>query len=158
MLPLDEWVAVIVPVAQTLGWLAREKTIRPGVQVSGSFTTGHKHGCEWCVILPQTTVSFPGSFIIQPPTSLCPFKHKIVQVLTNLVEPWQVRLPLLHEMVPCGKFREKVLEEEERCHYLPLRTKTFQTVEIYLTNGSGQLLSFLDGAVNVVLHFRRRTP
>lgn len=157
----DEWVAITVPVAQTLGWLTREKTTRPGVQISGSFTTSHKHGYEWCVILPQTTVSFPGSFIIQPPTSLCPCKHKIVQVLTNLVEPWQVgdqRLPLLHEMVPYGKFRETILEEKERCHYLPLRTKTFQTVEIYLTNGIGQLLSFLDGTVNVVLHFRRRTP
>ena len=38
---------------------------------------------------------------MQPPTSLCPCKHKIVQVLTNLVEPWQVgdqRLPQLHEI------------------------------------------------------------
>ena len=65
----DEWVAITVPVAQTLGWLTRKKTIRPGVQMSGSLTTSHKHGYEWCVILPQMTVSFPGNFIIQPPTS-----------------------------------------------------------------------------------------
>ena len=132
----DEWVAITVPVAQTLGWFTREKTMRPGVQMSGSFTTSHKHGYEWRVILPQTTVSFPGNFTIQPPTFLCPCKHKIVQLLTNLVEPWQVgdqRLPLLHEMVPYRNFRETILEEKERCHYLPLRTKTFQTVEIYLT-------------------------
>ena len=103
----DEWVTITVPVAQTLGWLTREKRIRPGVQMSGSLTTSHKHGDEWCVILPQTTLSFPGNFIIQPPTFLCPCKHKIVQVLTNLVEPWQVgdqRLPLLHEMVPLTPF------------------------------------------------------
>ena len=82
-------------------------------------------------------------------------------MLTNLVEPWQVgeqRLPLLHKMVPRGQFRETMLEEREQCQYLPLRTKIFQTVEIYLTNGCGQLLSFLDGIVNVVLHFRRQAP
>ena len=60
----DEWVAITVPVVQPLGWLTREKTIRPGVQMSGSFTTSRKHGHEWCVILPQTTVSFPGNFTI----------------------------------------------------------------------------------------------
>ena len=114
----EEWVVGLHhAVYKTLGWLTREKTIRPGVQMSGSLTKSHKHGYEWCVILPQTTVSFPGNFTIQPPTSLCPCKHNIVQVLTNLVEPWQVgdeRLPLLHEMVPCGKFRETILEEKER--------------------------------------------
>ena len=37
-------------------------------------------------------------------------------MLTNLVEPWQVgdqRLPLLHEMVLRGQFRETLLEERE---------------------------------------------
>ena len=136
----DEWVAITVPVAQTLAWLTMEKTIIPRVQMSGSFTTSHKHGHEWCVILPQTTVSFPGNFTIQPPTSLCPCKHKIVQVLTNLVEPWQVgdqRSPLLHEMVPYGKFRETILEEKERCHYLPLRQKLFKPLKSIYQNGIG---------------------
>ena len=40
--------------------------------MSGSLTTSYKDGYDWCVILPQTTVSFPGNFIIQPPTSLSP--------------------------------------------------------------------------------------
>ena len=60
-------------------------------------------------------------------------------------------------MVPNGTFRETVLEEKEHVFYLPLRTKIFQTVEIYLTGGCDQRLSFLDGIVNVVLHFRRRS-
>ena len=157
----DEWIAVTVSVAQALGWLTSEKTVRPGVQMNTLLTTTFKHGYEWCVILPQTSINFPGNFIIPSSISLCPCKLKLVQVLTNLVEPWQVgeqRLPLLHEMVPRGQFRETILEEREQCQYLPLRTKIFQTVEIYLTNGCGQLLSFLDGIVNVVLHFRRRAP
>ena len=112
--------------------------------MNASLTTSHKHAYEWCVILPQTSVSFPENFNIQRPTSLCPCKHKIVQAFTNLVEPWQVgdqRLPLLHEIVPYGKFQETILQEKERCHYLPLRTQTFQTIEIYLTNAIGPLLS-----------------
>ena len=67
-----------------------------------------------------------------------------MQAFTNLVEPWQVgdqRLPLLHEIVPYGKFQETILQEKKQCHYLPLRTQTFQTIEIYLTNAIGQLLS-----------------
>ena len=66
------------------------------------------------------------------------------------------RLPFLQEVVPNGTFRETLLEEKEHVVYLPFRTKIFQTVEIYLTGGCGQWLSFLDGIVNVVLHFRRR--
>ena len=63
------------------------------------------------------------------------------------------RLPLLHEMVPRGKFRETILEEREQCQYFPLRTKIFQTVQVHLTNGCGRLLSFLDRIVKVVLTF-----
>ena len=139
----------------------KRENSQTGVQMNTSLTTTYKHGYEWCVILPQTSINFPGNFIIPSSISLCPCKLKLVQVLTNLVEPWQVgeqRLPPLHEMVPRGQFRETILEEREQCHYLPLRTKIFQTVELYLTNGCGQLLSFLDGIVNVVLHFRRRAP
>ena len=47
---LHLFLPITVPVAQTLGWLTREKTMRPGVQMSGSLTTSHKHGYEWCVI------------------------------------------------------------------------------------------------------------
>ena len=81
-----EWIAITVSVAQALGWLTSEKTVRPGVQINTSLTTTYKHGYEWCVILPQTSINFPGNFIIPSSISLCPCKLKIVQVLTNLVE------------------------------------------------------------------------
>ena len=56
-----------------------------------------------------------------------------------------------------GSFRQTVMEQPEHIIYLPLRTKTFQTIDIYLTSGCGQPISFQGGTVNVVLHFRRRT-
>lgn len=63
------------------------------------------------------------------------------------------RLSLFNEMVPNGKFRETLLEEKEHVLYLPMRTKISQTIEIYLTGGCGQQISFLDGTVDVILHF-----
>ena len=67
------------------------------------------------------------------------------------------QLHLLHEMAPRGMFGDTIIEEAKHISYFPLRTKIFQTIEIYLTTGCGQLLSFQGGIVNVTLHFRRRT-
>ena len=80
-----------------------------------------------------------------------------MRVHTSLIEPRQVgekRLQLLHEMVPHGLFRETLMEEPSWVNYSPLRAKTFQTIDIYLISGCGQLLSFQGGIVNVTLHFR----
>lgn len=110
-------------------------------------------------ILPAgTSITYPGIYILSPSLSLCSCKQRLVQVQTNLVEPWQVgdkRLPLLHEMIPLGNFRETLRKEREHIVYLPLRTKIFQT--IYLRSGYGQTRAFLDGIGSIVLHFRRRS-
>lgn len=92
-----------------------------------------------------------------------PFAHleTLLLVQTNLVEHWQVsdkRLPLLHEMAPNSKFRETLLEEKDHVLYLPLHTKIFQTIEIYLTSGCGEQIPFLDRIVNMVLHFQKLLP
>ena len=159
---LEEEIMFTVSTARALGWITDQHTVKPGIRLNKeiSLIPIDKFGHDWCVIPPQTSITFPGLFAIPFSLSLCPCKQTLLQVQTNLVEPWQVgdkRLPLLHEMVPNGTFRETVLEEKEHVVYLPLRTKIFQTVEIYLTGGCGQRLSFLDGIVNVVLHFRRRS-
>ena len=157
----DIWMMVTSPVAQALGWITSENKIRlystMGLKINPSLTPNY--GYEWCVLPLGTSITFSGTFVIPLTVSLCHCKHSIVQVQTNQIEPRQVgekRLHLLHEMVPRGLFRETVLEEPKHIHYLPLRTKTFQTIDIYLTSGCGQLLSFQGGIVNVTLHFRRR--
>ena len=84
----------------------------------------------------------------------------MVQVQTNFIEPRQVseeQLHLSHEMVPREMFGDTIIEEVKHIRYFPLRTKIFQTIEIYLTSSCGQLLSFQGGIVNVTFHFRRRT-
>ena len=168
----DEWnitltsedvrIMVTTSVAQGLGWITSKNKIRRmntiGLKMNPRMVPNY--GYEWCVLPLHTSITFPGTFLIPLTVSLCRCKHRVVQVQTNLIESRQVgekRLSLLHEMVPHGLFRETIMEEPEHVIYLPLRTKTFQTIDIYLTSGCDQPISFQGGTVNVVLHFRRRT-
>ena len=108
----------------------------------------------------RNSITFRGTYEIPKTVSLCRCKHRVVQVHTNLNEPWQVGdtpLSLLHEMVPHGSLRQTVMEQPEHIIFLPLRTKKVQTIYIYLKSGCGQPISFQGGTVNDVLHFRRRT-
>ena len=128
--------------------------------MNAALTLERKYGHDWFISPAGTSITNPGVYIFPPSLLLCSCKQRLVQVQTNLVEPWRVgdkRLPLLHEMIPLGSFRETLLEEREHIVYRPLRTKIFQTIEIYLTSGYGQTPAFLDGIVSVVLHFRHRS-
>ena len=154
----DIWIMVATQVAQALGWITNEKKIRQSGMYG--FKIHSDLGYELCVLPLHSSITFPGTFLIPLTVSFCRCRHRVVQVQTNLIEPRQVgekRLQLLHEMVPHGMFRETLLEEPGYINYLPLRTKTFQTIDIYLTSSCGKLLSFQGGIVNVTLHFRRRT-
>ena len=160
----EEWMFVAKPVAQALGWITQENKVRESTMFALKIysTLGQipTYGYEWCALPLRYSFTFPGTFLIPFTVSLCHCTHRVVQVQTNLIEPHQVgekQLHLLYEMVPHGRFRDTLMEEATHISYFPLRTKTFQTVEIYLTSGCGKLLSFQGGIVNVTLHFRRRT-
>ena len=108
---LNEWFIITASVAESVGWITEDHIIRPSVclDMNVSLNPTPKFGYDWCIIPPNVTITFPRQFTILPSVLLCPCKHKVIQVQTNLEEPWQVgdkRLPMLHEMVPCGMFRE----------------------------------------------------
>jgi len=158
----DIWIMVATPVAQGLGWITSENKILQsdllGLKIHSSSEGMPVLEYHWCVLPLQSSISFSGTFLVPSSVSLCHCRHKVVQVQTNLIEPRQVgekRLQLLHEMVPNGLFREMLMEEPGRVNYFLSQTKTFQTIDIYLTSGCGELLSFQGGIVNVTLHFRR---
>ena len=149
--PSDVWIMVAAPVTQLLGLISSENKPRQentmGVKMNPSLA--NDFGYMWCVPPLRT-------FLIPQTVSLCRCKHRLVQVHTNLIEPWQVgnkKLHLLHRMVPYGSFQQTIMEQPEHLIYLPLRTKTFQTIDIYLTSGCKQPISFQGGTANVVLHF-----
>lgn len=159
----DTWIMVSTPIAQALGWITGESKIcrsdLSGLKIASNLIGNPTSVKEWCVLPRRSSITFSGTFLIPSSISLCSCRHKVVQVQTNIIESRQVgdkRLQLLHEMVPRGMFREMLMEEPRRVNYLPLRTKTFQTIDIYLTSGCGELLSFHGGIVNVTLHFKRR--
>ena len=81
-----------------------ESKIRPAVyfNMKVSITQRDKYRYDWCVRPLQTNIIFPASFNNSLSVSLCPCKKTLLQVQTNLVEPWQVsdkHVPLLHEIV-----------------------------------------------------------
>jgi len=140
------WVMVATAVAQGLRWVTNENKIRQSalyeLKIHSSVRTMPGSEYEWCVLSRRSSVTFSDTFIIPSGVSFGHCRHTVVQVQTSLIEPRQVaekRLPLLHEMVAHGLFRETLLEEPGRINYFPLRAKTFQTIDIYLTSVCGQL-------------------
>lgn len=101
---LDERILITALTARALGWITDESKIRPAVyfNMKVSITQRDKYGYDWCVRPLQTNIILPASFNISLSVSLCPCKKTLLQVQTNLVEPWQVsdkHVPLLYEIV-----------------------------------------------------------
>ena len=63
--------------------------------------------------------------------------------------------PLLRSVPVAGSDGEMVLYEPRIVDYLPLRFKTLQQVEVYLTTDIGELVQFQQGKVSVTLHIRK---
>ena len=81
---------------------------------------------------------------------------------TNMVSPQLVGdayVPLL-KIIGINKQRygEVVSKEYNSPHYLPVETKEFDTVEVYITDDTGTPFSFAWGKVIAKVHFRRVAP
>ena len=122
---------LMITLSTGMGWMTENNTLIPGVRLNASLTSERNYGHDWFILPAETSITYPGIYTFRPSLSLCSCKQRLVHVKTNLLKPWQVgdrRLPLLHEIVPLGSFRETLLEEREHIVYLPLRTKIFQTI------------------------------
>ena len=146
----DEWnitlnsqteeLMITLSTARALGRMAENNTPTTSVPLNASLISERKYGHNWFILPAGTSITYPGIYTFPSSLSLCLCKQRLLQVQTNLVEPWQVgdkRLPLLHKIIPLGSFRETFLEEREHIVHLPLWTKIFQTIEIYLASGYG---------------------
>ena len=86
---------------------------------------------------------------------------RAIYVYCDIVRPrpvGDVMAPLLRIVTP-GKRSEVVVHHVfEKPNYIPLSRFQFNTVEVLLTNDSGENISFEEGKSIVTLHLRRRRP
>jgi hypothetical protein len=69
-----------------------------------------------------------------------------------------VRAPLLRAVTVRGKSGETTHETFTRPLYVPLKTNSFDTIDISIKSEDGSLVPFAYGNSYVTLHFRRVTP
>lgn len=83
-------------------------------------------------------------------------------VYTNIAAPQLVGdayVPLLKIVDMEQNTQGDVINREYSApHYIPLETKQFDTIEMYITADTGKRLSFEWGKVIAKVHFRRSTP
>lgn len=82
-------------------------------------------------------------------------------VYCSIVEPvvvGDVRAPLLRVVNIGGKEGASVSRIYQNIQYVPIQTRQFDTIEIYLRSDTGEKISFERGKVVTILHFRRRRP
>ena len=80
-------------------------------------------------------------------------------VYCDVVEPRVVghkQVPLLRIVPSEGDHGQLVTRIYENVHYVRLQRKSFQTVEINISDRAGNVVPFEQGALNVTLHFRQR--
>ena len=81
-------------------------------------------------------------------------------VYTDVIENVNVgdtEAPLLRIVEAEGKFGEVIHQSFEMPSYIPLRKKSFDSIEIDIRDVFGNPVSFENGVVVVTLHFRRAT-
>lgn len=66
------------------------------------------------------------------------------------------QVPLLRVLPVEGEYGQTVTVRNDTIYYLPLSRMNIQEIEIYITDDTGELVSFESGRVIAVLHFRKR--
>jgi hypothetical protein len=78
-------------------------------------------------------------------------------VYTDVIAPSLVGntcVPLLRIVPVDGKYGDVVMKTYDKLHYVPLRSSTFECIEINIADNSGKMVQFEFGRVVVKLHVR----
>ena len=68
------------------------------------------------------------------------------------------RAPLLRTVAVQNRYGKDISINYERPHYIPVKQKLFQEIEIDIRDSAGRKIPFQRGRVVVKLHFRKRAP
>ncbi|KAK6189083.1 hypothetical protein SNE40_005126 [Patella caerulea] len=81
-------------------------------------------------------------------------QYDLFYIYTDIIEPQtvgDVKATLL-DVIPS----RRLYHRPARIHYLPLKYSRLSSIGLYIRNGMGKAVPFLDGKVVTQLHFRRR--
>ena len=128
-------------------------TLKPGQKLSFENSLGILLGYGGDITLTKTTTA--------PFVSDINIGHQSLFVYLNIVETQIVgdaQAPLLRIVPAQGKDGEIVTINYNNPQYVPLATKDFEIVEVFITDDTGKKIPFERGRVVLTLHFRRQPP
>ena len=133
---------------------------------TGKVTVQIKNGFQFAVMKPLSIIlGFGGKDVILKKTTESPYVADLTTVSTiyvycDIVEPQIVgdtSAQLLKSIPAEGKFGDIIAKTFTNMQYVPIRTKSFEAVEVLLRNDTGDPVPFERGKVVITLHFRKHS-
>ena len=133
---------------------------------TGKVTVQIKSGFQFAVKKPLSIIlGFGGKDVMLKKTTESPYVADLTTVSTiyvycDIVEPQIVgdtSAQLLKSIPAEGKFGDIIAKTFTNIQYLPIRTKSFEAVEVLLRYDTGDPVPFERGKVVITLHFRKQS-
>ena len=133
---------------------------------TGKVTVQIKNGFEFAVMKQLSIIlGFGGKDVILKKTTESPYVADLTTVSTiyvycDIVEPQIVgdtSAQLLKSIPAEGRFGDIIAKTFTNIQYVPIRTKSFEAVEVLLRNDTGDPVPFERGKVVITLHFRKHS-
>ena len=134
--------------------------------LTGKVTVQMKNGFQFGLAKPLSIMlGFGEKDVIVKKTTESPYVADLTTVSTiyvycDIVEPQIVgdtSAQLLKSIPVEGKFGDIITKTFTNLQYVPIRTKSFEAVEVLLRNDTGDPVPFERGKVVITLHFRQHS-
>ena len=134
--------------------------------LTGKVTVQIKNGFQFGLVKPLSNMlGFGEKDVIVKKNTESPYVADLTTVSTiyvycDIVEPQIVgdtSAQLLKSIPAEGKFGDIIAKTFTNLQYIPIRTKSFEAVEVLLRNDTGHPVPFERGKVVITLHFRQHS-
>ena len=134
--------------------------------LTGKVTVQIKNGFQFAVMKQLSIIlGFGGKDVMLKKTTESPYVADLTTVSTiyvycDIVEPQIVgdtSAQLLKSIPAEGRFGDIIAKTFTNIQYVPIRTKSFEAVEVLLRNDAGDPVPFERGKVVITLHFRKHS-
>ena len=133
---------------------------------TGKVTVQIKNGFQFAVMKQLSIIlGFGGKEVILKKNDRKPLRGRLdnsstIYVYCDIVEPQIVgdtSAQLLKSIPAEGRFGDIIAKTFTNIQYVPIRTKSFEAVEVLLRNDTGDPVPFERGKVVITLHFRKHS-